>query len=743
MHAAANPHRAGIGAELAAGAEGALETMPFLVVAGLIAFAPMGEAMSGIGILAAFVSAILAGLWTLGLADRRGLVAGPSLGLALMIGAALQTLVQRQMLGPAEIGTALALGMALTLASGLLMAVVAVAGIGRLAPLMPYPVLSGLRNGTALLLILEQAHAAMGMEGAHDHGFHLADIHPGAMVVAVVTVLAMFVRLRPLRAVPPILRALVAGMVVHHVLALLPGGEAWMGPLMPLSRPQPVLLHDLGAGFAALARLPAGVLSEVLLPTLLSMVFLGLLETVASASALHSETGQRGSGRRDLLAVALANLTGGAVGALPAAGSLEETVVVAHAPLRQARRTALLRCAVLLLLALLALPLLSRLPAAVLAGIIIATALEVSDIRALRQMLFAARAGRSHRVEGIGNLLIVLTVAATAAVFGLVIAVLAGALLALLVFVADMAEGPVRRRYVNPIGRSRTRRGDHETSLLLREGWAIEVIELQGALFFGSTDQVAGAIEAALAGGARYIVLDLHRVHRMDLSGARGLLDCCARAWQGGTWVVFAGARPGVPAWDYLRDRGLDVQLPDGRGIATLEDAIENAEARLLADRLGSLTDPVLDGESALASLGIPAAARPALLGHTAEVSFAAGDTFIHAGDTSRTLFILLQGRVEVSLRLATGGDGERRAVRIATLAPGTLFGEMALLSEAPRSADLVAVGEVRCLQLDPAGLAALREGEADSAWYLLRAIAMQIELNLRLANAAIASYEE
>ncbi|MCX7382210.1 MAG: SulP family inorganic anion transporter, partial [Alphaproteobacteria bacterium] len=410
MHEAGNQHRAGIGAALAAGAEGALETMPFLVVAGLIAFAPMGEAMSGIGIVAAFVSAILAGLWTLGFADRRGLIGGPSLGLALMIGAVLQTLLQRQLMGTADIGTALALSMTLTVAAGLLMAVVAVCGIGRLAALMPYPVLSGLRNGTALLLILEQAHAAMGMAEAHDGGFHFAEIHPGAVVVTVVTVVAMFVRLRVLRAVPPILRALVAGMVTHHVLAVLPDMTGSVGPLMAMARPEPVLLRDLGAGFAALPRLPFAVLSETLLPTLLSMVFLGLLETVAAASALHNETGQRGSGRRDLLAVALANLTGGLVGALPAAGSLEETLIVAHAPLRQARRTALLRCMVLLLLALLALPLLSRMPGAVLAGIIIATALDVSDIRALRQMLFAARSGRSHRVEGIGNLLIVITV---------------------------------------------------------------------------------------------------------------------------------------------------------------------------------------------------------------------------------------------------------------------------------------------------------------------------------------------
>ena len=731
-------------AALVAAFEGALESVPFIVVAGLIAFAPLGEAMPGAGIAAAFLGALLVSLLAGVGADRRGLVAGPSLGLALMVAGALEASINHGALTEHDARAALSLSMGLTIGCGVLMAAISALGIGRLAPLVPYPVLAGLRNGIAVLLVLEQFHAAAGMP-EHGHGF--GGMHPGALIVTAVTVLAMFPRIPGLRQMPPVVLSLVAGTLVHHALGLLPAREWLLGPVTASMPPDFRHLPWFGGGLTVPHELPANLLVQVLLPTMLSMTVLALLETIACAAALQNETGERGGGRRDLLAIALANIGGGMLGALPMAGSLEETIHATGKPGGQSRAIELLRCGFLLLIAWLAMPLLTRVPNAVLAGVIIAVALKVADVPSLRSLLTTARAGRRQRIEGIGNLLVALGVAAVAATLGLVTAVIAGAMLSLVVFVADMARGPVRRRYVNPIGRSRARRGDRETEMLLREGAAIEVIELQGALFFGSTDQVASEIEASMSGGGTYAVLDLHRVHRMDLSGARGLLGACERLWKAGRWLVLAGMRPGLPAWDYLNDRGLLDRLPADRVFSTLEDAIESAEARLLSDRLGSVTDSVLTGAQALMSLGIPEADVAALLRRMTETAFPAETAIVSAGDTSRDMFILLAGRVDVMLRVRHVGDGAtpaaNRLTRVATLAPGTLFGEMSLLSNAPRSANLVAHGAVRCLRLDLEDLTALRAESPDSAWHLLRAIALQIELNLRLANAAIASYEE
>ena len=719
--------------------ESSLEAMPFIIVAGLIAFAPMGEAMSGFGVVEASISATLAGLFIVAVADRKGLIGGPSLALALMMAATFKALLIQGVLAADNIGLAFALAVALTVSCGLVMVGSAALGIGRVAPLVPYPVLSGLRIGTALLLFREQLPTVMGMpDGSY------SSIHPGAIAVAAVTFFAMLFPIPCLRIVPPIVRALVAGIATHQLLALLPRSDAIIGPVMATTMPG---IDQFTGGWRAavtLGNLPTSALTDVLLPTLASMAVLAMLETVASASALHTETGQRSNGRRELLAVAFTNVAGGVFGALPVAGSLEATVLNAQAPARRTRPAALLRCVFMVVLAIIAVPHLNRVPGAVLAGLIVATALMAIDFRSLRQMLAVARSGRSRRIERIGNLSISLTVAAAAVAFGLVIAVFLGAALALLVFVADMAEGPVHRHYTNPIGRSRARRSDQESETLLRYGAAIEVIELQGALFFGSTEQVASNVEVA---AGDYIVLDLHRVHRMDLSASRGLLLTCERFWQSGRWLVLAGLRPGVPAWDYLCDRGLQNTLPPGCIFPTLEDALDQAEAELLAKHLEGAVEQALNGPEALASIGMPEAAVPDLLRHMRDVEFSSGTTIVRAGDTSRTLFLLLAGRVEVALpvpsHISEQAPAAGRSIRVATLAPGALFGEMALLSGAPRSADLVAKGQVRCLRLDPEDLIVLRAKQPDSAWHLLRAIALQIEMNLRLANAAIASYED
>jgi CRP/FNR family transcriptional regulator, cyclic AMP receptor protein len=76
---------------------------------------------------------------------------------------------------------------------------------------------------------------------------------------------------------------------------------------------------------------------------------------------------------------------------------------------------------------------------------------------------------------------------------------------------------------------------------------------------------------------------------------------------------------------------------------------------------------------------------------------FGPGEVIMRQGDGAIALFAVLSGRVQVS-RL--GADGQEQALR--TMGPGGYFGEMALLSNRPRSATVAASpdGEVECLVL-------------------------------------------
>lgn len=79
------------------------------------------------------------------------------------------------------------------------------------------------------------------------------------------------------------------------------------------------------------------------------------------------------------------------------------------------------------------------------------------------------------------------------------------------------------------------------------------------------------------------------------------------------------------------------------------------------------------------------------------EVDYPDGTIIIEEGGRGRGIYIILEGRVRVMRRTPTG------MVRVDTLKPGHIFGEMVFLegSEGPRSASVIAEGEVKVGILD------------------------------------------
>lgn len=75
-------------------------------------------------------------------------------------------------------------------------------------------------------------------------------------------------------------------------------------------------------------------------------------------------------------------------------------------------------------------------------------------------------------------------------------------------------------------------------------------------------------------------------------------------------------------------------------------------------------------------------------------VPAAQGDVIIRKGDLSDSMFLVLSG--EVRARLRVGGHD----TSLGTMGPGELFGEVAMLSQTARSADVVAETPTRLLRL-------------------------------------------
>lgn len=78
-------------------------------------------------------------------------------------------------------------------------------------------------------------------------------------------------------------------------------------------------------------------------------------------------------------------------------------------------------------------------------------------------------------------------------------------------------------------------------------------------------------------------------------------------------------------------------------------------------------------------------------------VTYGDGDKIIRMGDMGDAFYIVQEGNVVCRVQVSATGTW----TTVASLKSGDFFGEMALLNDTPRSADVIAVGAVTCLKLD------------------------------------------
>jgi CRP/FNR family transcriptional regulator, cyclic AMP receptor protein len=94
--------------------------------------------------------------------------------------------------------------------------------------------------------------------------------------------------------------------------------------------------------------------------------------------------------------------------------------------------------------------------------------------------------------------------------------------------------------------------------------------------------------------------------------------------------------------------------------------------------------------------------------------TFHAGDTVTSEGQGGVGFFVIEDGRAKVTV----GGENRR------TLGAGDYFGEVALLTDSPRTATITAETELRCYGMTSWDFKPLVETHGSIAWKLLQAMA-------------------
>ena len=103
------------------------------------------------------------------------------------------------------------------------------------------------------------------------------------------------------------------------------------------------------------------------------------------------------------------------------------------------------------------------------------------------------------------------------------------------------------------------------------------------------------------------------------------------------------------------------------------------------------------------------------------ERSFPAGEVILREGEQGLGAYMIRSGQVEV-VHLRVG-----REERISTLGPGKVFGELALLTDSPRTATVRAVEPTTCLVLTAWNFRAELKQSAEMAYQLLEVVARRL----------------
>ena len=107
---------------------------------------------------------------------------------------------------------------------------------------------------------------------------------------------------------------------------------------------------------------------------------------------------------------------------------------------------------------------------------------------------------------------------------------------------------------------------------------------------------------------------------------------------------------------------------------------------------------------------------RLKLLAFTSQnLSFGNGEELFRAGEPSDCAYVIMEGEVEVM------ADTEAGEVVAVTLSKNELFGEMGVLSNAPRSASIRAKGDVKALRITDEAFVKLLRDNPEVALDVLR----------------------
>ena len=456
---------------------------------------------------------------------------------------------------------ALAMAFSVGVLAGIFQILFGLFRLGRYVTMMPYTVISGFMSGIGIILVLLQLGPFLGQ--ATPKGGVMGTLlempalvqgtQPMELLLALITLAILWFTPSAVKKVcPPQLLALVVGTVL--ALSLFSGAGLRTIPEFSAAFPS-FQLPMFSSGQLRLMVIDAAVLG-----------MLGCIDALLTSVVADSLTRTEHNSNKELIGQGLANVVSGLFGAMPGAGATMGTVV----NIQSGGRTALsgiVRAMVLMLVVLLAAPLASRIPLAVLAGIAVKVGIDIIDWDFLQ---------RAHHLS-VKAAVITYGVIALTVLVDLIAAVGIGVFVANVLTIDRMSTLQSRKVKTISTTDDDVELSDEEQQLLDRASGMVLLFQLAGPMIFG----VAKAIsrEHNAIGNCQAVVFDLSEVSHLGVTAAIALENAVKEAMEVGRDVFMVGVSGSTE--NRLRKLKLLERLPEGHLTSDRLSALRLAVAGL------------------------------------------------------------------------------------------------------------------------------------------------------------------
>jgi len=690
--------------------------------AALIFSGPLAPGLS-FGLAATFLTTAVAALIVSMRSSIPFMISGPDSSTSAVT-AALSGALAHHMIadgGAALVGPAVLIIAMGSLLSGLFLFGLGRARAGRAIRFVPYPVIGGFLGATGLLLVEGSVQVMTGHKLTLTNIGELTTQQNPFMILAGLVIAATLFWARSRFKGALTIPAVLAGAVIlfYAVLALgsVPISDAQQAGWTFAS--QTSVGINIPWTAQALTTFPWASMPS-LLGNMLAVVFVTTISTLLNTAGIELTAEREADLDQELKALGVANLVSGALGGYVSCMSLSRTTLAYSAGARG--RLAGMSVAVIAALMLIVDPaFLSFIPKSVLGGLLLFMGLDLL----YKWLVQSSR--RLMLVDYLSLLAIVAVIFFWGFVYGVLFGIVTGC--ATFAFSASRVNA-IKFSFDGGSYRSLLDRSKRDLVVLNDNGSNIQGMALQSYLYFGSANSLYQHIKQLIAKktGCRFLVFDFRLVTGIDSSAIHSFNQIKLLAGKNNASLVLVNMSNDVrKAFKVGGLLGDDVILSND-----LHHALESCENVIIEDKI----ENAHQRETFIEWLEMALQNREyaqTLAEHCKKIDVAEGALIARQGAPSDSMHFIMEGRIGVVVSV-----GPHSQIRVRSLGQHTTIGEMGLLTQQPRSADIVAEANSLLYELSAESYDRITSEHPALTQALLTYVMTVMSERLRFANQTI-----